>query len=126
MRWLTTNSGGFAYFFGDPRIVETFTKWSGRPARFARYTSRTLYPGVRDKEKDQDRLRPIGKYYVRNLELAAGPSSPQQEAAAHLVSELKRRGKWPAKPDLIAWYGKGAMARPGWQLQALCDAVRGP
>ena len=38
-----------------------------RPARFARYTSRTLYPGVRDKDKDQDRLKPIGKYYVKAL-----------------------------------------------------------
>lgn len=99
--------GRLRLLFGDPRIVKTFTRWSGRPARFARYTSRTLYPGVRDKGKDQDRLRPIGKYYVRNLELAAGPSSPQQEAAAHLVSELKKRGKWPAKPDLTSWYGKG-------------------
>ena len=43
-------------------------EWSGRPARFARYTSRTLYPGVRDERKDKDRLLPIGKYYVRNLE----------------------------------------------------------
>ena len=99
--------GRLRLLFGDPRIVKSFTKWSGRPARFARYTSRTLYPGVRTKEKDQDRLRPIGKYYVRNLELAAGPTSPQQQAAAHLVAELKKRGKWPAKPDLIAWYGKG-------------------
>jgi hypothetical protein len=24
-----------------------------------------------------------------------------------LVRELKKRGKWPAKPDLIAWYGRG-------------------
>jgi ATP-dependent helicase YprA (DUF1998 family) len=99
--------GRLRLLFGDPRIVKAFANWAGRPARFARYTSRTLYPGVRDKNKDQDRLKPIGKYYVRNLELAAGPSSPQQEAAAHLVSELKKRGKWPAKPDLIAWYGKG-------------------
>jgi hypothetical protein len=99
--------GRLRLLFGDQRIVQRFTGWCGRPARFARYTSRTLYPGVRDKDKDQDRLKPIGKYYVRNLELAAGPVSPQQIAAAALVNELKKRGKWPAKPDLIAWYGKG-------------------
>lgn len=98
--------GRLRLLFGDPRIVAKFMTWSGRPARFARYTSRTLYPGVRDEDKDKDKLAPIGKYYVRNLELAAGPPSPQQEAAKRLVEELKKRGKWPAKPDLVAWYGK--------------------
>lgn len=99
--------GRLRLLLGDPRIVQRFMGWSGRPARFARYTSRTLYPGVRDKDKDQDRLKPIGKYYVKNLEVASGPASAEQESAAHLVDELKKRGKWPAKPDLAAWYGKG-------------------
>lgn len=98
--------GRLRLLFGDPRIVRKFMEWSGRPARFARYTSRTLYPGVRDEVKDQARLAPIGKYYVRILELAQSPVSPQQIAAEALVSELKKRGKWPAKPDLISWYGK--------------------
>jgi len=98
--------GRLRLLFGDPRIVKKFVDWSGRPARFARYTSRTLYPGVRDDKKDKDRLLPIGTYYVRNLELAQGPASPQQAAADALVRELKRRGKWPAKPDLMGWYGK--------------------
>lgn len=99
--------GRLRLLLGDPRIVQRFVGWSGRPARFARYTSRSLYPGVRDKDKDQDRLKPIGKYYVNALEVASGPPSPEQAAAAHLVDELKKRGKWPAKPDLAAWYGKG-------------------
>lgn len=98
--------GRLRLLFGDPRIVEKFAEWSGRPARFARYTSRTLYPGVREEDKDKDRLVPIGKYYVRNLELAQEPVSPRQAAAEALVRELKKRGKWPAKPDLISWYGK--------------------
>ncbi|MCA9694663.1 MAG: DEAD/DEAH box helicase, partial [Myxococcales bacterium] len=97
--------GRLRLLFGDPRIVKKFVAWSGRPARFARYTSRTLYPGVRDEKKDKERLRPIGRYYVRNLELAQGTASPQQEAAEALVRALKERGKWPAKPDLIGWYG---------------------
>ncbi|HET9215752.1 MAG TPA: DEAD/DEAH box helicase, partial [Terriglobia bacterium] len=99
--------GRLRLLLGDPRIVQRFVGWSGRPARFARYTSRTLYPGVRDKDKDQDRLKPIGKYYVKALEVASGPPSAEQAVAAHLVGELKKRGKWPAKPDLAAWYGKG-------------------
>ena len=98
--------GRLRLLFGDPRLVKKFMDWSGRPARFARYTSRTLYPGVRDEKKDQERLAPIGKYYIRNLELAAGSSSPEQIAAERLVRELKRRGKWPAKSDLMTWYGK--------------------
>lgn len=98
--------GRLRLLFGDPRIVSKFMAWSGRPARFARYTSRTLYPGVRDAEKDRDRLEPIGKYYVNNLEAAEGAPGPAKDAATKLVSELQRRGKWPAKPDLAAWYGK--------------------
>jgi ATP-dependent helicase YprA (DUF1998 family) len=98
--------GRLRLLFGDPRITTKFTAWCGRPPRFARYTSRTLYPGVRDEAKDKERLTPIGKYYVRNLEVACGPPSEEQAAAQALVRELKKRGKWPAKPDLIGWYGK--------------------
>jgi Lhr-like helicase len=82
--------------FADPRVVTTFKRLAGRPARFARYTSRTLYPGVRDEHRDQTRLRPIGDYYVAKLD---------QPQASALVRELNERGKWPAKPDLRAWYG---------------------
>lgn len=98
--------GRLRLLFGDQRVCDKFIGWSGRPARFARYTSRTLYPGVRDRRKDQSRLAPIRDYYVRHLELAQGPASPEQAAAELLVRELKQRGKWPAKPDLMAWYGE--------------------
>lgn len=98
--------GRLRLLFGDPRVVAKFMAWSGRPARFARYTSRTLYPGVRIERKDKERLAPIGEYYVHNLELSEAVASPEQEAAKALVCQLKKRGKWPAKPDLIAWYGK--------------------
>ena len=43
--------GRLRLLFGDQRIVDKFIQWSGRPARFARYTSRTLYPGVRKKRQ---------------------------------------------------------------------------
>ena len=68
--------GRLRLLFADPRIRDEFMGWSGRPARFARYTSRTLYPGVRDQRKDQSKLSPIRDYYVNNLELAQDPSSP--------------------------------------------------
>lgn len=97
--------GRLRLLFGDDRIVERFIEWTGRPARFARYTSRTLYPGVRTEQRDQRRLKSIGDYYVRNLEKSTGPESAEQATALKLVNEFKRRGKWPAKPDLLAWYG---------------------
>jgi ATP-dependent helicase YprA (DUF1998 family) len=96
--------GRLRLLFGDKRVVNKFMVWSGRPARFARYTSRTLYPGVRTSERDQERLRPIGKYFVdkldRALDAAADPT------ALALYEALQKRGKWPAKPDLRAWYGR--------------------
>ena len=98
--------GRLRLLFADPRITEKFMQWSGRPARFARYTSRTLYPGVRNPRKDQAKLSPIRDYYVKNLEMAQDPDSAGHVTAKVLVRELKKKGKWPAKPDLIGWYGK--------------------
>ncbi len=98
--------GRLRLLFGDPRVVDRFTRWAGRPARFARYTSRTLYPGVRNEKKDKTRLRAIGDYYAQYLEQSLDPSSEGHETAKTLVEELQRRGKWPAKPDLLTWYGK--------------------
>lgn len=89
--------GRMRLLFADPRVAGAFKSVSGRPARFARYTSRTLYPGVRNAQRDQTRLRPIGDYYVEKLE--------QGTAAETLVRELQERGKWPAKDNLRAWYG---------------------
>jgi hypothetical protein len=91
--------------FGDPRTVALFKKWARRPARFARYTSRTPYAGVRTKDKDQRRLKAFEDFYVDIQRQALGPPSDEQKEAAILLNELKKRGKWPAKPDLVAWYG---------------------
>lgn len=116
--------GRLRLMLGDSRVVDKFEEWSGRPARFARYTSRTLYPGVRDPskkgvKKDQDRLRPIGNYYVRHLENALSGNGEEKEKSLKLITELKGRGKFPAKPDLLKWYGKKGMhsldASGNWQ-----------
>ena len=98
--------GRLRLLFGNNWLSKQFETWAGRPIRFARYTSRTLYPGVRDPKKDADRLSPIGKYYVKHLQDSLDPSSPNHVSSKVLVEELKSRGKWPAKPDLLAWYGK--------------------
>ncbi len=90
---------------GDQRVVEQFMSWSGRAARFARYTSRTLYPGVRTKAKDQKNLPVIDKFYLEYLRSSRGDPSDEQERADKLVKTLRDRGKWPAKHDLQAWFG---------------------
>src|SRR5207245_400261 len=82
--------GRLRLLFGDTRLSEQFKKWAGRPVRFARYTSRTLYPGVRDPKKDQDRLSSLGNYYVKHLEASRGPASPQQESSRKLIDELRK------------------------------------
>jgi ATP-dependent helicase YprA (DUF1998 family) len=97
--------GRLRRFLGDPRVADLFTAWGGRPARFARYTSRTLYPGVRTAKKDQRRLRSIEPFYVSLLEEADDPDSRHHNQAADLIENLRSRGKWPAKPDLRRWYG---------------------
>jgi ATP-dependent helicase YprA (DUF1998 family) len=97
--------GRLRALFGDPRTVDLFMKWADRPPRFARYTSRTPYAGVRTPESDQRKLQPFEKYYVDAERLAKGESSEQQEDALRLLSQLKARGKWPSKPNLAAWFG---------------------
>lgn len=100
---------------GDTRVSGLFGAWAGRPARFARYTSRTLYPGVRTAKKDQIRLRSIERFYVSLLEQASDMNSPHHERAARLVGNLQARGRWPAKPDLDAWFGSRGQR---WQNKA--------
>jgi ATP-dependent helicase YprA (DUF1998 family) len=97
--------GRLRLLFGDPLVTSLFAAWAGRPARFARYTSRTLYPGVRTTKKDSQRLRSIETFYISYLQQSKDPDSVYQERAARLVENLRRRGKWPAKPDLESWFG---------------------
>lgn len=97
--------GRLRLMLGDAAVSAQFQQWSGRPARFARYTSRTLYPGVRTTDKDQERLHALGDFYVALEDAANNPADPNHLPASRLVSSLRFRGKWPAKPDLRDWYG---------------------
>ena len=56
--------GRLRTLFGDPRLVSLFKGWAGRPLRFARYTSRTPYAGVRTAPKDSARLKSFDEFYV--------------------------------------------------------------
>lgn len=97
--------GRLRLIFGNEGVARRFKQWSGRPARFARYTSRTLYPGVRTSKKDSARLQPIKNFYIDLLDQADG-SGESAESAQKLISSLQERGKWPAKADLREWFGR--------------------
>ena len=103
--------GRLRLIFGNKDVAGRFKQWSGRPARFARYTSRTLYPGVRTNKKDSTRLQPIRDFYIDLLDQADG-SGESAESAQKLIRSLQERGKWPAKADLREWFGR---SRSRWQ-----------
>ena len=98
--------GRLRALLGDARVAGQFEQWAGRPARFARYTSRTLYPGVRSAARDQVRLKPIERFYLDLADKASGTPSERRDNAERLIKTLREKGKWPAKPDLRAWYGE--------------------
>ncbi len=93
--------GRLRSLFGDPRIVKLFRGWGARPPRFARYTSRTPYAGVRTTKKDSVKLEAFDSFYADIQRRAQ-----TEEDAQQLLKDLKKHGKWPAKPDLLAWFGK--------------------
>lgn len=97
--------GRLRTLLGDERVAGQFKQWAGRPARFARYTSRTLYPGVRTAKRDGIKLKPLKKFYLELMDNALGEPSEERDRALELIDTLQSKGKWPAKPDLRAWYG---------------------
>jgi DEAD/DEAH box helicase len=97
--------GRLRSLFGDDRLVALFQKWAQRPARFARYTSRTPYAGLRTRDKDSRKYHAFDEFYVEIHRQAQGPVSDEQQQAKALLQQLKAKGKWPTKPDLIAWFG---------------------
>ena len=98
--------GRLRALFGDPRLVALFNGWAGRPPRFARYTSRTPYAGVRTAKKDSQKFGAFERFYVDTERRARDPNAENHADAKQLMQALKRRGKWPGKPDLSAWLGE--------------------
>jgi ATP-dependent helicase YprA (DUF1998 family) len=99
--------GRLRKLFGDARLRDWFQEKGGRSPTFARYTSRTLYPGVRSAKKDQSRLKGIETFYIELLDSAERSQDEQERRRIQdLVDTLKGKGKWPGKPDIRAWYGE--------------------
>ena len=103
--------GRLRLLFGDSSVAQWFEGRGGRPMKFARYTGRTLYPGRRQENTDRHRDRLQSLRFYRDLENRA---ADDVEARA-LIAELRKRGKWPAKPatspdredGMSSWYGTG-------------------
>lgn len=101
--------GRLRTLFGSSTVRQSFTSAAGRPAKFGRYTGRTLYPGSRSGKRDQVRLKTL-EYYLKIEDGARNGNRKDQE----LVLTLRDKGRWPAKPDsslgafdgLRNWYGK--------------------
>jgi ATP-dependent helicase YprA (DUF1998 family) len=104
--------GRLRAIFGDSQLVDFFNKCAGRPPRFARYTSRTPYAGVRTSTKDSTKLKSFRDFYIRLLQQTRSSVPEEQAEAQKLLDELVGRGKWPAKPDLEKWFGAEGSA---WQ-----------
>lgn len=98
--------GRLRRLFGDRRLIDLFRAWGTRPPRFARYTSRTPYPGLRTPDRDSAKLSAFRDFFVALEEQALDDGSPDQAEARQLIGALKSRGKWPAKPNLRAWFGE--------------------
>jgi ATP-dependent helicase YprA (DUF1998 family) len=98
--------GRLRSLFSDARVTSRFKDWAGRPPRFARYTSRTPYAGIRTSEKDSRKLAGFEGFYVSLLRRAQDGESDEKAEAQRLLRDLKERGKWPAKHDLAAWFGQ--------------------
>jgi ATP-dependent helicase YprA (DUF1998 family) len=100
--------GRLRNLFGASAVRKAFKDAGGRPAKFGRYTGRTLYPGFRNGERDQQRLKTLG-YYLKIEDAARNGSAKDQK----LVETLREKGRWPGKPDsflgaydgLRNWYG---------------------
>ncbi|WP_070988586.1 DEAD/DEAH box helicase [Halofilum ochraceum] len=97
--------GRLRALFGDRRLVDQFMEWAGRPVRFARYTSRTPYAGVRTAKKDGVKLKPFESFYVDVLVRRGSDDQKEREEAERFFKALQAKGKWPAKDDLLKWMG---------------------
>ncbi|MGP8441609.1 DEAD/DEAH box helicase [Burkholderia vietnamiensis] len=100
--------GRLRKLFGAQTVRTWFTERAGRPAKFARYTGRSLYPGQRTEERNKQRLKSLNFY--RDLEREA----QTDETVEAQIQALRSLGRWPAKPShedaengMTAWLGSG-------------------
>ncbi|MFL0670674.1 MAG: DEAD/DEAH box helicase [Erythrobacter sp.] len=57
--------GRLRRLLGASSVRDWFTEQAGRPAKFARYTGRSLYPGQRTEDRNKRRLKSLN-FYAKN------------------------------------------------------------
>jgi ATP-dependent helicase YprA (DUF1998 family) len=95
--------------FGDPELAQHIAFSPKRLVRFAAYTSRTPYAGVRNNQRDAQRIAPLFDEFYKPI--ADLPD---------IHTLLTKLGRWPAK-DLHAFFGeelsepsRGRAGGPHW------------
>lgn len=83
--------------FGCAGVIEAFRELRGRPATFGVYTSRTSYPGPKDRSKDKKLIRSYEELYLGE--------------ALRSKNMLEREGLWPAK-DISSFIQNGLKTNP--------------
>ena len=83
--------------FGNPEVAKRLASLRGRPVQFGMYTSRTPYPGIRERDKDVKHIQEMfeGFYLTRD-----GVNWRENEEVKQV---LYPNGKWPCK-DLLGFY----------------------
>ena len=61
---------------------------------------------MRTAIKDSRRLKSFDEFYADIQRRTQSGEPEEQEKAQRLLQDLKEHGKWPAKPDLVAWLGE--------------------
>lgn len=83
---------------GRPEVAAYLEKVRGRRVQFGMYTSRTPYPGPRDRNKDIRYIQPM----FEDFYLDRGEDGSWRENDA-VRKKLQPGGKWPCK-DLLGFY----------------------
>ncbi|MBL8684848.1 MAG: DEAD/DEAH box helicase [Myxococcales bacterium] len=95
--------------YGSDAVARLFKEAAGRPLTFGQYTGRTPFPGLRrfDADTDGRKMKSFEDFYMKTVEWPANdPNNKSYQSAVRLRQALTARGRWPAKPDLVKWYGK--------------------
>ena len=61
---------------------------------------------MRTAKKDSSKLQSFDSFYADIQRRSESGEPEERDKARRLLQDLKERGKWPAKPDLAAWWGE--------------------